>query len=81
MTLFEAEPLNLATASVTPVSGLTAEIDVSILGVSTNSAGTETTYSIGDYIYNPPLTIGTFIRSAKALTENCKLVGSNLVVR
>ncbi|KAE9399423.1 hypothetical protein BT96DRAFT_920207 [Gymnopus androsaceus JB14] len=83
VTLFEATP---TVESVSAVSGATSEIDVSILGVSSGSAGTETTYSIGIYQSMPANTatesgslvtvVPTTVHGV-AVTQNYTLVESS----
>lgn len=80
VTLFEATP---TVESVSAVSGATSEIDVSILGVSSGSAGTETTYSIGIYQSMPANTatesgslvtvVPTTVHGV-AVTQNCEQI-------
>lgn len=85
MTVYEAVASQFASLSGTPVSSGTGELDVSILGVSTGSEGTETTYSIGEYISIPTVTsvatltktgqteTTTFLRPGLVFTENSEM--------
>ncbi|KAE9399421.1 hypothetical protein BT96DRAFT_692134 [Gymnopus androsaceus JB14] len=89
VTVYEAVASQFASLSGTPVSSGTGELDVSILGVSTGSEGTETTYSIGEYISIPTVTsvatltktgqteTTTFLRPGLVFTENNTLVESS----
>lgn len=84
VTLYTAVPLQIAGASALTAHG-TDQIDVSALGIKTDSAGTETTYSIGEYVSAPRFTTTvteegfteTLSLPGTTLTENCEMNDSN----
>ncbi|KAF9065939.1 hypothetical protein BDP27DRAFT_1331320 [Rhodocollybia butyracea] len=55
VTLFVGD--STSTSGDIVISGGTTEIDATVVGVSTGSAGTETTYSVGEYFSRPATTI------------------------
>ncbi|KAE9394032.1 hypothetical protein BT96DRAFT_998860 [Gymnopus androsaceus JB14] len=86
VTFYDAFPTEFAptlTISATPVSGFTAENNISILGVSTGSKDTEITYSIRIYISIPVETVtaltdgATSPLPAEVIRENYTLVESS----
>ncbi|KAF9065943.1 hypothetical protein BDP27DRAFT_1366011 [Rhodocollybia butyracea] len=59
-------------------SGSTTELDITVVGVSTGSAGTETTYSIGEYISLPATTISSGpVLPSQVQIQNFSLVESS----
>ncbi|KAE9399420.1 hypothetical protein BT96DRAFT_939489 [Gymnopus androsaceus JB14] len=88
VTVYGTVASQFASISETPISGGIGTIDVSTLGVSTGSDGTETTYSIGEYLSVPdtPFTTQTITEGptgqtetttaffpADVFTENCEM--------
>jgi len=71
VTVYGAVASQFASISETPISGGIGTIDVSTLGVSTGSDGTETTYSIGEYLSVPdtPFTTQTITEGPTGQTE------------
>ncbi|KAF9065944.1 hypothetical protein BDP27DRAFT_1449987 [Rhodocollybia butyracea] len=72
VTLYVGDP-----SDATIISGGTTQLDVTVVGVSTGSAGAETTYSIGEYLSLPATTIRSLPLLSEVQTQNYTIVESS----
>lgn len=68
------------TGNPTPLVGGTHGVDVSVLGVSSGFAGTETTYSIGEYVSYPASTSVVVTITSGSDTETTTVPVQNSIV-